>query len=1003
MANLAATMSKIQEITEMNLSLLNLINDSLYSNAEHVTATINGTNYSIPSFIYIENELTNLKSNWNRLVDAPYTGQASFAFDGQTKRIFVQGFENAPMSVNPQKDDIFYVENNDVLKDFMTPLIYLKYNLSDVPEHIKEVSIRKIAIMNEQLANRLSGLESKKWIDVNGIISAYTEDVDYIMYDTVYRMPIKHSDYEGVYKVIDVDQKDDVIVTLTLDNIKYTYNDGTLSRMLDINDYLITEHDECKLIVKSINTSDNTVTCKYISGYKRIYKGDTLKFLRNQERYPDQKYIKVPLEEDKYVMLFMSVINSELNLRSSWSEGQFINTDELTDVNGNKFREVYNSRIRNIGDILNDITRFNTTTLSNIGDIELKKLTEYKPSFNEDDYSVVLLNEHILDNSSVEHLRKLNIQKAQIENELNSIQNNINEVNEKLTTYDYSQQNSAIRADLETALASYNTKRDGFVKDLNHIINQITIESTSTSLPTTGSKYVISGGIRYKDIEDNFKDTSRAKVIRMELLYRYKNINKEASSAAAISEVITVSDWNKYIVDYRQKEARYQNNQMVYVFEDSNDDSTTSRWSTFQIPITQGESVDMRFRVQYDLGYPYVSTFSGWSDVVNVEFPADLIKNEDIASIIEKNENDSKLAAVESELISKGIINHIEDKQIDQELTYMHKADSIASGFFTEDTRRVISVYEKLKEMANQIGELRSGAFGGNFRDLTVRIESDFGTISNLVPNSPDTTINIPDYTSLSKAASTEVGAKSAIVTIYIINSSQDSPIYLYSMYPGDKSELIDDRKSSMNSKWYASVGSYEGVKMRVMNDVDSNSIADGQYCSQVVYFRSKDKFSNKVYKYGADVNPNETITMSVCPYILNIRDIQTETTTPGDYIKLNAGESIAVPLYVTTKLPAGGYAKTDVSFDVWSSPFMEPTTYSFTIVSRYENNDEDVINQINNNGTGTKVINSTVTKRGGGSAVRNTAVMIEDTLFSREALETNRVSVGSDRITRAR
>ena len=56
MASFAAYMSKLQELTEMNLSLLNLINDSLYSNAEHVTANINGTDYSIPSFIYIENK-----------------------------------------------------------------------------------------------------------------------------------------------------------------------------------------------------------------------------------------------------------------------------------------------------------------------------------------------------------------------------------------------------------------------------------------------------------------------------------------------------------------------------------------------------------------------------------------------------------------------------------------------------------------------------------------------------------------------------------------------------------------------------------------------------------------------------------------------------------------------------------------------------------------------------------------------------------------------------------
>ena len=179
MASFAAYMSKLQELTEMNLSLLNLINDSLYSNAEHVTANINGTDYSIPSFIYIENKLNNLEGNWNRLVNAPMTGEAAFVFDGQTKQIHVNGFENAPMPITLHRDDNFYVENNDIFKDFISPLLYLKYNLQELPDHIKEVNVRKVAIMNSDLISRISDRQNITWAEMNSILMGYTDDVVY--------------------------------------------------------------------------------------------------------------------------------------------------------------------------------------------------------------------------------------------------------------------------------------------------------------------------------------------------------------------------------------------------------------------------------------------------------------------------------------------------------------------------------------------------------------------------------------------------------------------------------------------------------------------------------------------------------------------------------------------------------------------------------------------------------------------------------------------------------
>lgn len=937
MASFAAYMSKLQELTEMNLSLLNLINDSLYSNAEHVTANINGTDYSIPSFIYIENKLNNLEGNWNRLVNAPMTGEAAFVFDGQTKQIHVNGFENAPMPITLRRDDNFYVENNDIFKDFISPLLYLKYNLQELPDHIKEVNVRKVAIMNSDLISRVSDRQNITWAEMNSILMGYTDDVDYSVYDKIYKLPIKHSDYNGLFKVSDsrADNTSPTIIgyTVTLDTLNYTYDNGTLSKALAVDDYLITEGDECKYRVVSVDYNAKRIGLECVSGYKRINNGDTLKFIRNQELFDSQKFIKVPLEEDKCIVLFMSAINSNINLQSAWSDGQIINVDNLRSVNDEPFREVYNNRIRNIGDILFDLTKFNTTSLSNISDKNLKDLTEYKPKISTDDYSVVLLNEHLLDNTSVEQIRKLNIQKAEINNNLVTIQENIDNINSQLATTDFSTQDPSVKADLEATLSKYNTQRDGYIKDLNNIINQITINSTSSSIPVSNSKYVIAGGINYKDIESHFADTSRAKVIRFELLYRYKNINKDASAAAAINDIITVSDWNKYIVDYRQKEAKYVDDTIQYIFEENNDDSTTGRWCTYQIPITRGETVDMRYRVQYDLGYPYVSTFSDWSDVVNVEFPEDLIADSDINTIAAKNTEDSKLAVIKSELLNEGITYHINDKVIDQELTYYHRPESIASGFYTEDSRRIISLKEKLFDLSNQINELKNGVFGSNYKDIEVRVGySKYLSIIN--PNTIGSQINIPNYKSLEDAA--DANMKQAIVTIYISNTNTSSPIHLYSMYPGDGTQSFNDINTE-KSKWHSIKSDFNGVHMKLENPVNGRNVVDTQFMNQVIYFRTKSAFTTEEYEYSEIID--DITGMSVCPYIMDIKNLQPVTAVPGDYITLNPGDVLAVPIYCKIKMTSQSPAiSKKVSFDIWNSSFHDPLTYTFEIIANYQN-----------------------------------------------------------------
>lgn len=984
MTSFAKYMTKLQELTQKNLDILTLLNDSLYSKQLHNEAIIGGTKYSIPSYIYIENKLNDLEGNWRRLVNAPRTGQAAFVFDGNTQRIQVRGFENAPVPVNATRDDNdkFYVENNDIFKDFVSPLIYLKYNLTELPEDINSVSVRKIAIHNESIFNTIRSLSTVDWAGVNAALAAGVEDVDYEMYDKVYNLPVKMNDVSGIFGKVSSElvnsSESTVVYDIKLDNIHFTYSNGCLERDLAVDDFIITDTDRCILKITDINVATKTIRAEVFSGYENLTSIEYFKIWKNQD-FSSRRFIKVPLEEDRFIVIFIAPINSNLNVQAAWGIGQAIDTNELTDAEGNNFRDIYNGRIRNVGDVLYDLTKFTTTSLSNIGEDTLREMTSYKPVIG--DYSVELLNDHLLDNSAVDFLRKLNVQKAQLTNDLQVIQDNIDKINNTLATTDFSNQDVVSRQDLEASLEEFNLKKSQNLSNLNNVINQITIASESSNLPTSKSKYVIRGEINTVAIEDHFRNSSKAQVIHIDLLYRYKNINKDTSKATTLSDAVTVSNWNKYIVENRQKVASFENGQIIYKFENENEDSTTGRWRTFQIPISQGESVDIFFRVQYDLGFPYVSTYSAWSDITNVEFPEDIVKDTDIENIINNNISDARNISVKQELSAEGVIGHVGDKLLDQDQIYYHRPESIASGFYTEDSKRIISLKEKLFSINNDINSLKESAFGSNFKDLSV--VATYNGINYLIaPNTVATSVVLPCKEKLPTPVGNVI---TTTVFFTLANTNAKYPLNIYSMFPGDNGVSIDNT-SVTHTRFADRVSDYTGVNIKTTTKVQktvsslssskasveksisldgnrvqaqvirpSNSFISttGQRLNQAVYFRNKNIYdSSDTYSYRDVVTQLDDI--NIIPIIPDLTAIQMNSAVPGDYIELNPGEAITIPVQV--KIYNNSTQTSDISrkisFDIWDSPWQDPLTFTAEIIVPSESSGiTNVIDSMKNSG----------------------------------------------------
>ena len=125
---------------------------------------------------------------------------------------------------------------------------------------------------------------------------------------------------------------------------------------------------------------------------------------------------------------------------------------------------------------------------------------------------------------------------------------------------------------------------------------------------------------------------------------------------------------------------------------------------------------------------------------------------------------------------------------------------------------------------------------------------------------------------------------------------------------------------------------------MKLENPADGKNIVDTQFMNQVIYFRTKSAYTNDIsYEYSEIISGNTG--MAICPYIMDIKNLQPATAVPGDYITLNPGDVLAIPIYCKIKMtPQSGSISKKVSFDIWNSPFHDPLTYTFEIVANYQN-----------------------------------------------------------------
>jgi len=1016
--SLTEYLTQIQELTKKNFEILKALNDSFYTKSEHLRVNLDNANYVIPSFISLENKLNTLADNFENLVNAPRTGEAVFDFNGNTQQIEVKGFANVPKTAFEGLDmetvaqiRNFGYKKNEIFKDFLTPTPYINIDLSNLADDIQQLNVKKIIVKNEQLisllktqsnwqsANQENDTEESvcrpiAYSDVVKKLYAFEDGKDYVEYDKTYTMPIRYELGTGKYNILEIKNNwtDDNFIEhyeLKLDKLTYRIADETIERNLFIGDYLVTNNDKVKLLIENIYSSSNTIQVKVENGgfadLCTVEDGNvdlsTLKFfaIGNINK---SKYLQVPLEEDRYVLVFLAPIQRTSHTQSAWADGLFFDVYALTITVGNEtltYQGFYNNFVTNIGDKLFGLVAMAAKDFVNVGEDEFTNLTKAQPVIDESAIKVVLINKHMSNSDTIAEIYNLYKQKEDYKTELSSVQKQIDEINNLLSSLSF-EDTTTSRTIYTDQLSELNEKSKELTSAIADCIRQITVASTDTDTPVENPKYHIRGFFDYeKFLADNGMIDATGKhiqdVIKIEVQYRYKNANRTTGNAETIGENGDIfSDWN--IMDSFIDVRRPIFNDGSYKYELEGDTSKLNipSFNQIDIPISQGETVDVRLRVVYEIGYPFVKTVSDWSEIVNVEFPIELKKNITVLDILKENNSDTTKEAFRGYLEKYGVTEHVSDKLVDQNVTYFHQPEHIASGFYTEE-RRVIPLRDKLQTLTDDIVTLKDEIFGTSSDNLLVTLSD--GEQEIIVNPFSDNTFVLKDFASADKilppANSSLMPKVETTLTLKIQNNSKTSAIKLFSMFPGNYYEVV---KNTTQSKFNPEIVSNNTLCIPLYLDSRAKNIPFiSQVQNQWAYFRISDAFNGdflatqyndesdyknrKIIGYHDDkYDIPEPIAkniypeffddivksygggMCLFPHLADIKDICITNNDNAHYKIIYPGESVEIPLNVMYSLTEeqGNEVSKIMEFDLRNSLYNDPLNYKFELKAKYSN-----------------------------------------------------------------
>lgn len=889
--SISTMLAQFMRLENNALAILAKLNEATTSTADAVIISQTNSSgekvdYSVPSFGFIKSELRRLDNNTQALAGLGENSAFLRMPDGTVKRVFASEAltdTQSITSVNTPKN--FKIKNNWFFESFLNPLLYVGIDVTgQVPDDMARAVVKRIIVSTDVQ-------ETKDWFDLN---YKGKNDVDYLSLlkdltnnnigffvdEEISDMPVAVMQYKGSFDVLKM--SDELVTltsgagTITTKKRKYklhklTYTDITTgltdTKTLKNGDQLITA-DGSRYIVDSVDSSENTVVLTMTAGHQSI--GIGVGVLNIYSQPYRNKEIQVGVGHDERQVVFVKPIEPKFNVAAStFSPGTAFWTNELTiaTTDGTMTLDTfYKGQVSDFG--LQFMQQAKERTVPAV----YGEVPDY-PIIDAGNFKVVQVNGHITDQKEVDTIKKQLASKVQLENEIAQIDQSINQKKNDLNNNASSKSDSE-RAKIQSDLTALASERLSKVNLYSSVVNSIATSATQNPSSATAPSFRVRGFFPLPTPKVSTKTNPQEAV---QFITAYRKLRKDGNAPASQQIAFTDTDGNAKTGTFSNwEEVKSPLRERVYneltgFYEWATEDVVNpekNNINQIDIPIQGGEQVEIRVKTVSEAGWPINPLMSDWSPSVIIDFPQELQTSADLAQLLANAQAEDTRVKFTQDLASRGLDLHLLSSFTNADKYYSHKADDIASGYFTQEGK-VINLFEKLKAMDTELQRLNALITKAK-GTLVVYLLDDTGNITKVAPNQ---TLQLfaGFYKSLIQTGLNTYDHGRIITKVYTIRleNSAASSLELASYLPGGLNELASGTTQDyVNNRMYADVPlSLTSLTQAKSGDLSQVApFQSAQVKSQWVYGRKRSVgldadlyVTHSSLSGGLGINPNPT------------------------------------------------------------------------------------------------------------------------------------------------
>lgn len=754
----------LEQFLELNTNSLETfvrINEAITTDKETVSIDLFNSKtgkmetIQIPAFGYLKREIDRLNSNVSSISGLEGSNANVRLKDGTFRTIHTSRLKGPSPSITSLASPTqFSTKLNDFFENFLNPLLTINLDVSNqIPVETEKVYVERY-IFNE---NDLTSITAFDDLYKGGSEIVYSDfktqltsnNFVYYLDSQVIDMPIRTIQYTGFFDVIKVDnvQKNVVIdgttqtKTVKLFTLnKLTFTDSTKSlkdtETLKTGDSLIVNSGNyrTRYQILSIDSSTSQVELLLIEGSEPIKLGvNQLGIYKDVDTNLD---IEINVAFNERQVIFVKPIDPVSKIPAedfSPGVGFYSNELEMNDSTGTRMTlaEYYKNEVADFGQFLKSLkVDYIPPAASGI------KPTP--PVINIENFKVVQINKHLTDNTTTDKIKQLKSDKSSTEQSLKQLDESIKQKKSLINTKKFASQ--AESDTHKNELSALISQRESESKLFSSVVSEIKSSAESADLQTATPKYKVRGFWSVPEPKTIGNQVSQ-EVVQFKIRYRYVSTSGKTSNVDQIKFVdatnqtektAAFSNWVEVSGPVR-KRAMDANGKYAWILE-SEEDANAVNFNSFDIAINPGEVVEFMIKSISEAGFPANPLESEWSEIQKIEFPQGEINTDNLGNVIKANELDLLKVQIQQDLESAGVFTHVGESFTVGSQTFAHSANTIASGFIT-DNQAPITVYEKLLALQNEVLSLRA-VIEKTTGELLVRIIDENGNVTPVTNNS---------------------------------------------------------------------------------------------------------------------------------------------------------------------------------------------------------------------------------------------------------------------------